>query len=202
MSVDYPNNIDNIDNPDDYELLIQDAAEEGAWPLVTPLLPGNFFQLEPLTPAQAERAAEEYIQRLEAWEQSLNDAERIPVHEYIGDPFVQPLSALDPARVAVELDKLLDLLAKHSIYVDFINEVSDEEAYRFLAEDLLNLPVANVRNDVMNIHFIYEEFYPGDEEWDEEWNEERDDEFGDINRSDGYFDGGFHPGGDWGDIPF
>ncbi len=196
MSAKYP---DNIDNPDSYELLIQSAAEEGAWPLVTPLLPGNFFALDPLTPAQSARAAEELFEQMEEWEKSMEHAAQIPLRQLIGDPLVQPLSALEPAQVEAELQKILDLMAKHRIFIDFINEVAVDEAYRFIVEELLNEEVADMRMGLMNMRFIYEEFYPGDENWDEE--------FSDLNHGGGqHFNGDFHADSDWdnswGDIPF
>ncbi len=196
MSVKYP---DNVDSPDSYELLIQAAAGDGAWPLVTPLLPGNFFELDPLTPAQSARAAEEMFEQMEEWEKSMEQAACVPLRQLIGDPTVQPLSALEPAQVEAELQKILDLMAKHRIFIDFINEVAVDEAYRFVVEELLNEEVVDMRMGLMNMRFIYEEFYPGDENWDEE--------FSDLNHSGGqHFNGDFHEDSDWdsrwGDIPF
>jgi hypothetical protein len=47
--------------------------------------------------------------------------------------------------------------------VDFINEVDDREAYRFITEELLDEMMDDIRIPEMYSHFTYEEFHPNDE---------------------------------------
>ncbi len=106
----------------------------------------------------------QWLNYVEEFERQFENATRIPLREYVGSPSTVSLADIPDSEVEAELDRLLDLLAEHSIYVDFLNDIEIEEAYRFISEEILDEEIDDMRIPGMNLHFIYEEFHPNDEQ--------------------------------------
>ncbi|MEZ4861888.1 MAG: hypothetical protein R3C14_11285 [Caldilineaceae bacterium] len=120
----------------------------------------SFGESDVQMPAEAEA---EWLNYIEEFERQFEDAERISVRAYLGNPHVRPLMAIAPPQLEEELDNLLEFMFLNGIAVHFLAEVADSEAYRFILEELFDEKIDNVRIPGMTTNFIYEEFHPNDE---------------------------------------
>ncbi len=105
----------------------------------------------------------EWLDYVEEFERQFEDAVRVTVREYVGYPIVVSLPSIAPENLAMELDHLLEFLQLHGVAVHFLSNVADEEAYRFIVEELFDEEIDDVRIPGMMTNFIYEEFHPNDE---------------------------------------
>lgn len=119
----------------------------------------QFGQNHPLPP----EVEKEWLNSIEAFEEEFNSAERTTVWDYMGKPSFKKLHEMQPAEVAVELQRLYDMLANNNISLDTLCEVADEELYRFITEELFMQEMDNMRIPGMMSCFIYEEFHPNAE---------------------------------------
>jgi len=156
----------NNRNPDDYRHLIQRAENDARRKELEEKYGGKFERVDEskLTPEMEA----EWLDHLEEFEKQFANAGRISLREYIGNPTFAPLAALSPAQITRELARAQDLLAANNVYVDFLNEVLETEAYRFITQELLDEEIDDIRIEGMNLHFIYEEFYPDDDSLDDD----------------------------------
>ena len=105
----------------------------------------------------------EWLDYITEFERQFENATEISVRERIGNPKIRSLVDIPDAELETELDQLFELLYTNNIVVDFINEVDDREAYRFITEELLDEMMDDIRIPEMYSHFTYEEFHPNDE---------------------------------------
>ncbi len=132
---------------------------------------GAQFSLEsnPNSPPEVEA---QWLEHIDEFEHQFENATQIPLREFVGSPSTRPLADILPSELEAELNHLLDLLAEHGVFVDFLHEVETNEAYRFIIEELLDEEIDNIRIPGMQLHFIYEEFHPNDKEDARMWAEE------------------------------
>ncbi len=160
----------NRENPDDYRYLIQHTEESAKRQRFLQEIDNLFLEDELLLARIEDEFDEEWEDFLEEFDQKRANAKRILLHDYINNPQIIPLGILPTTEIESELDRLLNILAEHNIYIDFLGKVDSTEAYRFITEELLNEEVEDIRIEGMNQHFIYEEFHPSDEYWeDDDW---------------------------------
>ena len=100
-------------------------------------------------------AENEWLDHVLEFERQFEQAERITVRERIGDPPIQPLSDLPLYAVGEAVTALLELLAAHGIAIDFLGDVDELEAYRYLTEELLDEEMDDIRIEGMMTHFTY-----------------------------------------------
>jgi hypothetical protein len=62
---------------------------------------------------------------------------------------------MSPEAVEEAVTALLDLLADHGIAVDFLGDVDDIEAYRYLTGEFLDEEMDDIRISGMTTHFTY-----------------------------------------------
>jgi len=105
----------------------------------------------------------------EDFDRQLETAPRITIRERIGNPEIRSVDEIPDAKLAGELDILIKLLYANNIVIEFIHEIGDREAYTFITEELLDETMDDIRIPDMYSHFIYEEFYPNDEDDIELW---------------------------------
>jgi hypothetical protein len=89
------------------------------------------------------------------FERQFEQAKSITVRERIGNPPIQPLRDLPLYALGEAVTALLELLAAHGIAVDFLGDVDDLEAYRYLTEELLDEEMDDIRIEGMMTHFTY-----------------------------------------------
>ncbi len=145
------------------------------------------MQLEGHSEELSSQEESEWLDYITEFERQFENAAEISVRERIGNPAIRPLFDISDAELEDALDQLLELLYANNIVVDFINEVDDREAYRFLTEELLNEMMDDIRIPDMYSHFTYEDFHPNDQVDVKQWAEEflhaffkRDDEMLDL----------------------
>jgi hypothetical protein len=100
-------------------------------------------------------AENEWLDYVLEFERQFEQAKCITVRERIGDPPIQLLSDRPPNAVDDAVTALLDLLAAHNIAVDFLGDVDEAEAYRYLTQELLDLEMDDIRIEGMVTHFTY-----------------------------------------------
>jgi hypothetical protein len=100
-------------------------------------------------------AENEWLDHVLEFERQFEQARRITVRERIGNPPIQPLSDLPQYAVDEAVTALLELLAAHNIAVDFLGDVDEAEAYRYLTEELLDQEMDDIRIEGMVTHFTY-----------------------------------------------
>jgi hypothetical protein len=131
------------------------------------------MQLEGHSDELSLREESEWLDYIAEFERQFENATEISVRERIGNPLIRPLSDIsDDDELENELDQLLELLYANNIVVDFINDVDDREAYRFITEELLDEMMDDIRIPDMYSHFTYEDFHPNDDEDVKQWAEE------------------------------
>ena len=160
----------NRENPDDYRYLIQHTEESAKRQRFLQGIDSIFYEDELFLSSIEEEFDEEWKDFIEEFDHKRATAKRVLLRDYISNPQVIPLSLLPVTEIESELDRLLDILAEHNVYIDFLGEIESIEAYRFITEELLNEEVEDIHIEGMNQHFIYEEFHPSDEYWeDDDW---------------------------------
>lgn len=102
----------------------------------------------------------QWLNYVEEFERQFEHARRISVREFLGYPKFKLRAEIPSDQLESELDSVLEYLQLHGISVDFLSDVSDEEAYRFITEELLDEEIDDIRIEGMMHCFIYEEFYP------------------------------------------
>jgi hypothetical protein len=100
-------------------------------------------------------AENEWLDHILEFERQFDQAKSITVRERIGNPPIRPLRDLPLYAVGEAITALLELLAAHGIAVDFLGEVDELEAYRYLTEELLDEEMDDIRIEGMMIHFTY-----------------------------------------------
>lgn len=110
------------------------------------------------------QAEGEWLDYITEFERQFENARRISIRERIGNPVIKSLTEIPESELETELDNLLELLAENNIAIDFLHEIEDRDAYRFLTEELLNEMTDDIHIPGMISHFIYEEFHPNDED--------------------------------------
>jgi sugar-specific transcriptional regulator TrmB len=101
---------------------------------------------------------------VEEFEEVWKNAGRKKIIEIIGFPKFKKLNELTPDKLECEISEVLSIYAQHDINIDIIelDEVIDEEFYKFLTEELPEHETDFMRVEGMTINYIYEEFHSGD----------------------------------------
>ena len=129
--------------------------------------PEDEFKSDPgEDPPEPYNSWEEYF---DDFDRQLEEASPITVRKRIGNPNLRPPDDIADSEMEEELDKLIELLHASNVVIDFIHEIGDREAYRFIVEELLNETMDDIHIPDMYSHFIYEEFHPNDEDDVELW---------------------------------
>lgn len=102
----------------------------------------------------------EWLRHIQEFEMKSESAKVVSLREFIGYPDFTPPGEVPATRLKAELVQVMEYLAHHDIIVDCTAVVSDEDLYRFIATELLDQEIEEIRIDGMRHHFIYEEFHP------------------------------------------
>ena len=165
----------NRSNPDDYRHIIWNAADQKQKQQLARIYELLFFDEDTYIPEDIDEVWSGYTggdEFLEEFDRQLENARQISLREYLGDPAFTPLMELLPEEVEPELERIMDLMADNNVYIDFLSDIEADEAYRFITEELFEEVIDDIRIEGMNQHFIYEEFYPGEEFWDDDFYED------------------------------
>lgn len=92
------------------------------------------------------------------------NAKQISIYERIGAPDFKLAALLTDDQVELELDLLLALLAENGIGFETLFDYDARLIYQFVTTELFTFKVEDIRLENMMMHFVYEEFYPNDQE--------------------------------------
>ncbi len=106
----------------------------------------------------------QWLSNIEEFEQKFESAETTTVRKFIGSPVLRPLGEIPPGKLEEELEGVLNLLDANDIVIHFGHAVSPAEEYRFLAEELMDVEMQDIRIEGMTHNYLYEEFHPNDAE--------------------------------------
>ncbi|MDP1675903.1 MAG: nuclear transport factor 2 family protein [Bacteroidota bacterium] len=139
---------------------IQRALNEAKKKEIKEKFDASFVKTDNTLPPDIES---QWLNYIEEFELQFENAKRISVRTFVGNPSFPPLSEIPEHRLHQELLNVLRYLSVHNVNVDFICEVPDTEAYRFVTEELLDLETDDIHIEGMSTNFIYEEFHPNPE---------------------------------------
>lgn len=105
----------------------------------------------------------QFLQHIEEFEQQYQNAGRVTVRQFVGDPVFKKPEEIPGDQLETELTTVLEHLAQHNVQIDFLCDVPLGERYRFIIEELLDKETDDIRIEGMQHHFIYEEFHPNDQ---------------------------------------
>jgi hypothetical protein len=145
------------DSQDDFQDRIQRIMNDYKRQEITERYGGQFSEPNPDLSPDVEA---QWLNNIDEFEHQFQNAKQIVLRDLIGAPAIRPLADIAPADVEAELDHLLDMLTEHEIFVNFLHDIDDAEAYRFITEELLNEAIDDIRVPGFQQHFIYEEFHP------------------------------------------
>ncbi len=101
-----------------------------------------------------------FLKNMIAFEAGLAEAEEIRIFELIAEPDFIPEAKLDDLSLEAAYNKLMDLMNRKQIALDFLGSYDCRTKYKFITEELFEEKVMNVALPGMIMHFIYEEFHP------------------------------------------
>ena len=101
-----------------------------------------------------------FLKNMLAFEAGLAEAEEIRIFDLIGLPDFIPEAKLDDLSLEAAFNKLMDLMNRKQIALDFLGSYDCRMKYKFITEELFEEKVMNVALPGMIMHFIYEEFHP------------------------------------------
>ena len=101
-----------------------------------------------------------FLKNMLAFEAGLAEAEEIRIFDLIGLPDFIPEAKLDDLSLEAAFNKLMDLMNRKQIALDFLGSYDCRMKYKFITEELFEEKVMNMALPGMIMHFIYEEFHP------------------------------------------
>lgn len=105
----------------------------------------------------------QFLNNIEAFERSYNNAERIVLFDFINRPDFCKVDDIPDSLISTELDRIMNILNENGIQLDTLCDVKEREIYRFVTEELFAYEMDNMRIPGMMTCFIYEEFHPNHE---------------------------------------
>jgi hypothetical protein len=102
----------------------------------------------------------EWLNHIEAFEEQYENVDQITVAERLDHPDFPSVDELSEDEIPEKLDEIMELMYQNSITLDAVAEVSDEELYRFIVEELFLHKMDDFDIEGMMTSFIYEEFHP------------------------------------------
>ena len=105
-----------------------------------------------------------FLENVQHFEEAFQKAENKKVIEILKYPKFRNVDELTSTNISEEIEKVLDEYAKHNIYIDVIekDDVSHEDFYKFLTQELTQHEMDFIDIEGFNSNFIYEEFHPSD----------------------------------------
>lgn len=101
-----------------------------------------------------------FLKNILAFESGLAQAREIRIFELIGEPKFVPEFKLNDISIEKALKRLMDLINRKQIALDFLGSYDCRTKYKFITEELFEEKVMDVQLPGMIMHFIYEEFHP------------------------------------------
>ncbi|MBC7934878.1 MAG: hypothetical protein H7Y86_05915 [Rhizobacter sp.] len=123
---------------------------------------GETFQME-IEAGLPPEIENQFLKNILAFEEQFHsgNAKTISIYEKIGKPGFKTFRELSPAELEPEIERLMRLLNRNSISLDFIHgPYSNEIVYRFITEEFFEEQTDEMELPGMMHGYIYEEFHP------------------------------------------
>lgn len=101
-----------------------------------------------------------FLKNIIEFEKIAKESKKITVFELLGKPKFKAIESLTPIQLKAELNKVLLLLNKKFVQLDFLGEYSIEIMYNFITNELIHVETQSLNFPGMILHFIYEDFHP------------------------------------------
>lgn len=103
-----------------------------------------------------------FLDNIVAFEKSIKIASSTTVYKIVNCPVYRKLSELKDEEIEAESDRIRAILLEHQIVVDILYEyeVSKQDLYHFLTEELFFEEISDVKIPGMFTYFVYEDFHP------------------------------------------
>lgn len=103
-----------------------------------------------------------FLNNVMRFEEEWENAEEIVMHEYLNKPKIKNLKDIKKSDLPFEIERILKLFRENNINVSVIEkeDVSNEDFYRFLSQELMQYKFYPMPLSGMRTNFIYEEFHP------------------------------------------
>ncbi|MFZ4725882.1 MAG: hypothetical protein ACOYMD_10595 [Paludibacter sp.] len=105
----------------------------------------------------------QFLDHIMSFENAWKDAKQTTLYEFLGKPSYRKPEELSPDEIHDELNRLNELMEQHQVELDTICEVSEQELYRFITEELFSKEIDDMHIPGMITHYTYEEFHPNHE---------------------------------------
>ncbi|MEI6754977.1 MAG: hypothetical protein WCK78_17655 [Paludibacter sp.] len=102
----------------------------------------------------------QFLDNIMAFEHAWKDAKQITLYEFLGNPAFRKTEELTENEIGDELNRLYELMNQHQVSLDTICDVSKQEIYRFITEELFQQEIDDMHIPGMMSCFTYEEFHP------------------------------------------
>ena len=102
----------------------------------------------------------EFLKQMSLFEKQMREAKETSIYQIVGSPKFKPITSLSGERLSIEIIRILKLLFKHHITVDFLADYEPTVVYHFLTEELMLKQIPKMNMPGFVTHFIYEEFHP------------------------------------------
>ena len=103
----------------------------------------------------------EFLKHVIAFEEAMENEQVEAIFKTIGKPAHHKASSLADEQISTELERLIAIMADHSIQLDVLGNYDERTIYTFITEELFKHEVV-IGSSVpgFTYHFIYEEFHP------------------------------------------
>jgi hypothetical protein len=99
----------------------------------------------------------DWLEYIEEFERKSEQADFITVRAFLGNPRFPPVGTMTTGELAIELQRLLELLDQNAVHVEFPPNITTAEQYRSITEELFDEEMEDIRIDGMVHVFIYGE---------------------------------------------
>lgn len=102
----------------------------------------------------------EWLQSIECFERQLENAGEVTVSAFIGSPKFRTLEEIPVHELEEDYDRAVTMLYENGIYVDYPDDLDLNSRYRFVAEELLQETIDDMRIEGLLRIINYGEFHP------------------------------------------
>jgi hypothetical protein len=102
----------------------------------------------------------DFLARMKEIEDAIHKPNEKTIRELLGFPNFPQVDALDDDEIGAALELVTIALANENIHIDVIHPTPEREIYRFITEEVMEHEAGIAGVGGMNLHLIYEEFYP------------------------------------------
>lgn len=102
-----------------------------------------------------------WLKNIYKFEEGWKNSKPMTLFECLGKPQFVKWDKLSPRDISQELRRLKQLMFRKRVVLDCLQHYDDVTIYRFITEELFHAETMHVPGSNMVMHFIYEEFHPG-----------------------------------------